>query len=208
MEHVVVFGSTGRVGAAAVQQALADGHAVTAVARTPSKIVVTHPELVVVRGDTLDPDDVAEVLKGATGATAVLMAVGVDPLKESDVVTRTVRNLVRAMPVGGIERYLGITGTAQLQPHGLGRLTQAVVRRVIKAASDHQGAYDAVVASDLDYVLAACPYIKDGAHPGRWSEHLDGFPGGYRTIAPGDVAAFLVGELTRPRHHRRAVGIW
>lgn len=207
-QHVVVFGPTGRVGAAAVEKALAAGHTVTAVARTPAKMTLTHRALDVVAGDTLDPDAVTHILTATPRVDAVINAVGVDPFARSTVVTQTARHLVAAMTSVGIERYLGITGTAQLPATAFGKITQAVVGRVIKAAADHQGAYDAVLASRLDYVLAACPYIKDGAHPGRWSLHPGPFPGGFKTVAPADVATFLVSELTTPKHHREAIGIW
>ncbi len=208
MEHAVVFGATGRVGAAVVELALAAGHRVTAVARDPAKITLAHDHLSVVRGDTLDVDSVHTVLSDAPDATAVVMAVGVDPLRPSTVVTETVRNLTGAMDTTGPRRYLGITGTAQMPATRFGRFTQAVVRRAIKAAADHQGAFEAVTCTDLDYALAACPYIKDGPRTGRYRRETGRFPGGFKTITPGDVADFLVDELGAHRYHRRVVGIW
>ena len=208
MEHAVVFGATGRVGAAVVRLALDAGHRVTAVARDPARITATHERLHAVAGDTLDPASVRRVLSDATGATAVVMAVGADPLRPSTVVTDTVRNLTAAMADAGPARYLGITGTAQMPATAFGRLTQAAIRRAIKAAADHQGAFDIVVATDLDYVLAACPYIKDGPATGRYHREPGRFPGGFKTITPGDVADFLAGELTGHRYHRQTVGIW
>ncbi len=208
MEHAVVLGATGRVGAAVVDFALEAGHRVTAVARNPAKILVTHDQLSVVQGDTLDPAGLRSVLTAIPGATAVVMAVGADPLRPSTVVTETVRNLASAMVSVGPTRYLGITGTAQMPATLLGRMTQAIVRRAIKAAADHQGAYDILTATDLDYTLAACPYIKDGPHTGRYHRETGKFPGGFKTIAPADVADFLVDELGAHRYHRQTIGIW
>jgi uncharacterized protein len=208
MEHAVVFGATGRVGAAVVRLALDAGHEVTAVARDPAKITATDERLHAVAGDTLDAASVRRVLSDAAGATAVVMAVGADPLRPSTVVTDTLRNLTKAMADAGPGRYLGITGTAQMPATAFGRLTQAAIRRAIKAAADHQGAYDIIVATDLDYALAACPYIKDGPATGRYHREPGRFPGGFKTITPGDVADFLVRELAEHRYHRRTVGIW
>lgn len=157
MEHAVVLGATGRVGAAVVKFALEAGHRVTAVARNPARVLVSHDQLSVVQGDTLDPAAIRSVLTAIPGATAVVMAVGADPLRPSTVVTETVRNVTSAMVSVGPRRYLGITGTAQMPATFLGRITQAMVRRAIKAAADHQGAYDILTATDLDYTLAACP---------------------------------------------------
>ena len=148
------------------------------------------------------------MLAASPDATAVVMTVGADPLRPSTVVTDTVRNLTAAMTTTGPRRYLGITGTAQMPATLFGRITQVAIRRAIKAAADHQGAYDIVTATDLDYTLAACPYIKDGPHTGRYHREPGRFPGGFKTITPADVADFLVDELGAHHHHRRTVGIW
>jgi putative NADH-flavin reductase len=208
MEHAVIVGATGRVGTAVVKFALEAGHRVTAVARNPAKIGVSHERLSVVQGDTLDAAGIRSVLAAIPDATAVVMAVGADPLRPSTVVTDTVRNLASAMVTNGPPRYLGITGTAQMPATLLGRITQAAIRRAIKAATDHQGAYDILTATELDYTLAACPYIKDGPHTGRYQREPGRFPGGFKTITPADVADFLVDELGAHRYHRQTIGIW
>ena len=207
-QHAVVFGSTGRVGSAVVRIALARGDHVTAVARDPAKVQQRDARLTVVRGDTSDPQSVAAVLTAAADATAVVMAVGSDPLKASTLVTTTVRHIAQAMPAAGLRRYLGVSGTAQMPATVLGRITQFGLRRAIKATADHQSAYDVITATDLDYVLAGCPYIKDGPATSRYHEHPGKFPGGYKTITPTNVADFQCTELDRERYHRQIVGIW
>jgi len=208
-EHVAVFGPTGRVGAAVVEQALARGHRVTAVARTPAKVTARHERLAVVQADATSADGVLGALQQLTGVTAVIMAVGSDPLKASTVVTDSVRSIVAAMEQVGPARYLGVSGTANMPTTTLrGRLSLVPVRRFIKAAADHAAAYDIVRASDLDYVLAACPYIRDGAPAARYHEDPGPFPGGFKTITPAEVADFLVRQLADDRYHRRLVGIW
>jgi len=207
-QHAVVFGSTGRVGSAVVRIALERGHRVTAVARDPAKVEQRAAGLTVIRGDTSDPQSVAAVLTAAADATAVIMAVGSDPLKASTLVTTTVRNIAQAMPAAGVRRYLGVSGTAQMPATILGRMTQLGLRLAIKATADHQHAYHVITDTDLDYVLAGCPYIKDGAAASRYQEHPGKFPGGYKTITPTNVADFLCTELDRERYHRQIVGIW
>ena len=61
---LVVFGSTGGIGAQFVTQALAAGHEVTAVARRPSDILVRHERLEVVQGDVLAPEIVRQAVAG------------------------------------------------------------------------------------------------------------------------------------------------
>jgi putative NADH-flavin reductase len=208
-EHIAVFGPSGRVGGAVLEQALAAGHRVTAIARTPAKVTINHDRLEVLAADATRPDQVLEVLGQTSGLTAVVMAVGSDPLKASTVVTDSVRSIVAAMTQLGVSRYLGVSGTANMPTTTLrGRLSLVPVRRFIKAAADHAAAYEIVRTSDLDYVLAGCPYIRDGASAASYREEPGPFPGGFKTITPAEVADFLVREIVGSRYHHQIVGIW
>ena len=51
---IVVFGASRGVGSKVVEQALEAGHIVTAFVRSPEKFGVRHPNLSVVKGDSLD----------------------------------------------------------------------------------------------------------------------------------------------------------
>lgn len=208
--HIAVFGPTGRVGSAVVAQALAEGHRVTAVARTPSKVTTRHERLAVVAADATRPEAVLAALSQVAGLGAVVMAVGSDPLKASTVVTDSVRSIVAAMEHVGLTRYIGVSGTANMPTTTLGgRLSLIPVRRFIKAAADHAAAYDLVCSSTLDYVLAGCPYIRDGdPAPTGYHEQPGPFPGGFKVITPTEVADFLVRQVTDTRYHRQLVGIW
>ncbi|MDX1521840.1 MAG: SDR family NAD(P)-dependent oxidoreductase, partial [Anaerolineae bacterium] len=72
-KKVVVFGATGGVGRQLVAQALEQGHAVTAFARTPAKLDINHENLTVVQGDVMDA---ASVERAMQGQEAVLAALG------------------------------------------------------------------------------------------------------------------------------------
>jgi putative NADH-flavin reductase len=71
---LLVFGATGGTGRRLVQQALQQGHVVTAFARDPSKIRLAHENLRVVRGDILKPESVESAV---AGQEAVLSALGI-----------------------------------------------------------------------------------------------------------------------------------
>ena len=70
---LLVFGASGGTGSRLVQQALEQGHVVTAFARDPAKIQLTHANLHVVRGDIQQPDSVDAAM---TGQEAVISALG------------------------------------------------------------------------------------------------------------------------------------
>jgi putative NADH-flavin reductase len=71
---LLVIGATGGTGRRIVQQALQQGHVVTAFAREPRKLRLAHANLRVVQGDVLKPDTVESAV---VGQDAVLSALGV-----------------------------------------------------------------------------------------------------------------------------------
>lgn len=72
--NVLVLGASGGTGRRIVEQALAEGHLVTAFAREHSKIRIAHENLRVVRGDVSHYDSVEGAV---TGQGAVLSALGI-----------------------------------------------------------------------------------------------------------------------------------
>jgi len=207
-KNVLVFGATGRVGAAACAQASAAGYRVTAFVRDPKRLAGFPGDVQVAVGDVYRAETVERAM--AAGFDAVIVGIGADPLKPSTVVTDSARAIVAAARKTGVRRYLGITGTAEMpEKTFLGRLSTAILRLtpVGNAARDHDGAFEAVRTSGLDWTLAGCPYIKDGEARGHYRSSSV-FPGGFKVIHPGDVAHFLVRELIEARHPNSVVGIW
>jgi putative NADH-flavin reductase len=72
--NLLILGATGGTGRALVQQALEQGHVVTAFARDPSKMQMTNPNLRIAKGDILDYSSVEAAVRGQD---AVLSALGV-----------------------------------------------------------------------------------------------------------------------------------
>ncbi len=205
--RVLIIGATGRVGAAAVQLAVDSGHEVTAFVRDPARFKPSVPAKVAV-GDVAKPETVAAAL--ATGIDVVLNAAGVDPLKPSTFITDTARVVTAAMEHSGIERYVAVSGTANMPAKSLiGDITAGVMELtpVRHAIHDHKAAFEIVRASKLDWSLAGCPWIKDSGITGIYNES-DTFPGGALTIRAGDVAHFLVKTINHPEYSKRIVCIW
>ncbi len=71
---LLIFGATGGTGQTLVEQALDQGHIVTAFARDPAKVRTTHKNLSVVKGDILNNDSVEAAINGQD---AVLSALGI-----------------------------------------------------------------------------------------------------------------------------------
>jgi putative NADH-flavin reductase len=71
---LLIFGATGGTGRQLVEQALAQGHEVTAFVRNPAKLTTQHEKLKVVKGDVMDCHSVGAAV---AGQDAVFSALGV-----------------------------------------------------------------------------------------------------------------------------------
>ena len=60
--NLVVLGATGRTGSLVVEQALAAGHTVTALVRSPQKVTAANPNLRVIAGEATDTSAVARAI--------------------------------------------------------------------------------------------------------------------------------------------------
>lgn len=207
--HILLLGATGRVGTNVIEYALAANLHVTAVARNRAKIQRTDAHLTVIEGDIYKPMELITQLQQPIDA--IMNVVGGDVFKPSTVVTDSARSALTIAQQLGIARYLGITGIAEMENCGLlGNITTAVIRRspIRHAAIDHDGAIELVRTSNTDWVLAGCPYIRDGQHTQQYKIAPDCFPGGFKIISPQDVADFLVKEASEQRFHKQVIGIW
>jgi putative NADH-flavin reductase len=108
---VSVFGATGALGNECLKQALEAGHAVSVLARTPSKIADDlRSRITVIEGDGLHPGDVAHAI--APGTDAVLFAVGVDKRSPEDLCTDVTRIILARMREVETRRFVWCGGGA------------------------------------------------------------------------------------------------
>src|SRR5205823_6693415 len=90
--NLLIFGATGGTGRELVEQALQNGHTVTAFARNPSNVRTTHPNLRVVKGDISNYELVEAALRGQDAALSALgMRVKVWPLVIVVLITQVIR---------------------------------------------------------------------------------------------------------------------
>jgi putative NADH-flavin reductase len=104
---LLIIGGTGRTGQQLINQALEQGHSVTALVRNPEKLKITHPEFSFIKGNVLDFDKVQEVMKGQD---AVLSALGHKIFFiRTNILSEGTKNIIRAMEMHGIKRLICIT---------------------------------------------------------------------------------------------------
>ncbi len=102
--RVLVIGATGGTGRQLVQQALEQGHQVTAFVRDPAKLKIEHANLRVAKGDVLDYASVEAAMRGQS---AVLSALGHKRFfYPNKIQSNGMRNILRAMKACDVPRLI------------------------------------------------------------------------------------------------------
>ena len=102
--NLVIFGATGGTGRALVEQALDQGHTVTAFVRKASRMRVKHRRLRLAIGDVLNYGTVEAAI---AGQDAVLSALGHKRwLIKTSILSRGTRNIVAAMTKCRVRRFV------------------------------------------------------------------------------------------------------
>lgn len=202
---IVVFGGTGPTGLQLIQQALAQGHIVTAVARTPSKLTVTHERLKVVPGDVLDAASIEPALRGQD---AVLSSIGVAGRAPTTVYSEGTRNIMAAMQKAGCRRLVAVTSAGTRPSPNLSFFYRFFIRPLLKNAYDDMARMeDLVMASDLNWTIVRPAKLMDIPARGTYRvEETMAIKRGNQT-GRADLAAFMLKELAESRYIRKAVAI-
>ena len=195
--NVAIFGATGRTGRSLTEQALEQGYRVTAFARNPSKLGISHERLNVVGGDVTDS---SAVEKAVVGQDAVVSALGHAKGSPKDVHTRGTANIVTAMRAHGVRRLISLTG-AGVREEGddpkfvdrvFGLLLRALQRDALEDAAGHVGV---IRESGLEWVVVRGPRLTEGAKKGHYRVGLVGKNSG-TSISRADLADFMLDQLT------------
>lgn len=114
--NITLFGATGGLGSECLQQALAAGHHVTVLLRTPAKLpAALREKITVVQGDALKIDDVRRALPANTDA--ILFAIGVDEKSSPpDLCTDVTRHILQVMREQHIPRLIWCGGGSNFLP--------------------------------------------------------------------------------------------
>jgi nucleoside-diphosphate-sugar epimerase len=200
---VTIFGGSGKTGRHLVEQALAAGHHVTVLARTPGKLDLQHERLRVVQGDVQDPDAVATAIEGAD---AVISVLGPTKNVPDYQVSRGTAHVLGAMRDHSVKRIVvsagaGVGGEGD-QPKPFNHLISFVLKLAARhVLEDMTRTVHAVRASDLDWTVVRVPMLTDDAPKGSVRVGRVGVNTGPR-IARADMARFMLEQLGDATHVR------
>jgi putative NADH-flavin reductase len=194
---LLIFGSTGSIGRPLVEQALEQGHTVTAFARNPAKLDIQHPNLKVVQGDVMNLTSVEQAVQGQD---AVLCVLGSGGQRKGSIRSEGTRQIIQAMEKTGVRRLICQTTLGagdsweNLNLFWKYIMFGAFLREVFV---DHEKQENEVKQSRLDWTIVRPGAFVDGDRTGHYRH---GFPSTDKTaklkISRADVAEFLLQQLT------------
>jgi putative NADH-flavin reductase len=192
---LVVFGSTGGIGAQVVEQALAAGHTVTAVARRPSAITIQNERLEVLQGDVLDPQAVCGAI---AGQEAVVFTVGARDRAPTTVCSAGIVNVMQAMPSAHVCRLICISASGIAPgPRWQRLIAKPILWALFKEMFSDLVRMEALVERNpLDWTILRPPALTNGPRTGQYQVAVNNHLRRILSISRADVADFIVRHLS------------
>ena len=206
---LLIIGATGGTGRALVEQALAQGHSVTAFVRNSRKVRTTHEHLTIAEGNVLDYDSVE---RAVIGKDAVLSALGHKRwIIPTTILSEGTSNIIRAMEKHGVKRFycetsLGV-GNSRCRL-GLYHTLFVIPFIIYFYFRDKERQERLIKESSLDWVIVRPAQLTNGKKRGVYRHGKD--IGSYiftARISRADVADFMLRQLTDDSYLRQTPGV-
>lgn len=217
---LTIFAATGGIGRQLLEQAVADGHDITAVVRNPDRL---SRQVRTVTAD-LAAADPAALGAAVAGADAVLSGLGPRSKSDIGVVSQGIRAIVAAMKATGVRRIVAVSaapvGTVASpgNPHppkhdpGDGFFMRHLFSRIAKTVFG-KGYADLAVMEDiprdsgLDWTAVRSPRLTDkpltGSYRTAYGQNLHGG----LSVPRADVAHLMLKVLDQPDTIGQVIGI-
>lgn len=213
---ILVVGSTGGSGRAAVARLLAEGHEVTAFARRADRVAERAPRLRFFNGDATHRADVERAVRGQD-AVIVTLGIAENPIRVRlfgprhtplDVRSTGTRHVIAAMQAHGVRRLVVQTsygvGATRPRLRWIERLFFELLLAPQIADTERQNA--AVTESGLEWVLAQPVHLTDDADDEMPFLSTEGATGAMK-VSRASVARFLAHAVQSPTYLQQTVAI-
>jgi uncharacterized protein YbjT (DUF2867 family) len=217
---LTIIAATGGVGRELLQQALAAGHDVTAVARNPGKL---SRQVRTVTADLAAPNQGA-LESAAAGADAVLSSLGPHSNSDAGIASRSTQTIIEAMTAAGVRRIVAVSAApvstipSPSRPHppkhdpGDGFYMRHLFGHVAKAMfgkvyADLAQIEDILAGSGLDWTVVRPPQLTDKPPTGTYRTACGQNIRGGWSVPRADVAHLMLQVLGQPGTIHQAIGI-
>lgn len=198
---IVVFGATGIVGKAVVNEALKKGHEVTVLTRNARKVTTRHEYLHIVEGNVTDKNVVRTVLKDQEAVIQTLGIGGKGDGKPTSIVSEANKIIMTEMEQMNVKRLIAISvigagNSLTFLPWIYRKLVLPLFMKWFQAIIDDKNRMEPMIKkSGLDWTIVRCTTVKERPATGKVNATLDG-KGLKFSISAADMAVFIVNQLT------------
>ena len=194
---VIIFGASGGIGKFAVKHALEKGYEVKAYLRNPSKLIIKHKNLTIIKGEINNYNDMKNAVQGCD---AVIWCVGI-PMKKYEHMDSLEghKNLIKAMHECGVKRLIDwSTTTASFSKDKKSFITVVpglMVGIFLPMAKKEVIAIaDLITSSNLNWTIVRFLAPKDTPYTGKAKVGF-GDTKMKISISSEDIGAFMVEQL-------------
>jgi uncharacterized protein YbjT (DUF2867 family) len=199
--NLLVLGATGRTGSLVVEQALAAGHTVTALVRSPDKLTIRNSNLHVVAGEATDEAAVSRALAGADAVISTLGGTG-------SVIADSTAAVVEAARKAGVSRVV-VLSSFLVERDRLDAVTRLLTGVAMGSVIKDKSKGERVLRqSELEWTIVYASVLTDGPANGSVVVLPEGAKRRMsQRISRADVAAWMVDAASSVQHSRHTVGI-
>ena len=206
---LLIVGGTGGTGKELIEQALEQGHRLTALVRNPDRVKTSHPNLQVVKGDILDFNIVQDVVEGQD---AVLSALGHKKFfVRTTILSSGTKNIIGAMQKHNVSRFICITSLGINESRfklGLYYTLFVIPFIVFFYFLDKSKQEKLIKESKLSWTIIRPGQLTNGKKRGVYKHGPN--VGSYiltKMISRADVAHFMLSQLNDITYFGKAVGV-
>jgi putative NADH-flavin reductase len=207
--NIVVLGANGGIGRQSVETALKLGHKVTAILRNPENLALTHPNLIVVKGDVMKPETLIEHL---IDKDAVISAIGKNSFRKTLLYSEGNKNLLNAMDKTGTKRVFFISASGlEVNPshsYFIRFITKYLLQKLLKNMyADLERMEIIIKGSPLNWTIMRPPKLNDAPATGTYRFSINGFLKGGLQISRADIADFMLHNITNTAVYQKTVEV-
>ena len=205
---VTIFGATGMVGNMLITHCLAKGWQVRAFGRNVESLIdedLRNDQLTVIKGYVFDETEVQEAI---AGSDAVLSTLGGAMDGADKARSLGIKNIIRQMEATQVSRIVALGGLGVL-PGPDGKLLledDQYPAEYLPVGQEHLQAYLYLQSSALQWTFVCAPNILPLPADNAFAAIAEQ-PGPTLAINAGNLALFMVTELTANEHMHQRVGI-
>lgn len=192
-----IIGASGGIGMHLVKQALADGHQVTGLVRSPEKLTVTHPNLKVIKGSAENADDIAKLVAEQDVICDCLGTKNVT--KPQTMFSKSAENIAKVIKPEQLLIAVTGLGAGESKGHCSYLYDNLFQPLILKRQYDDKNRQEKIIKEKIArWIIVRPGFLSNGKHTGQYRAITE-FTGKHGArISRADVADFILSQAKSP----------